>query len=245
MANRIFTKKELKELGTKAVDQLKTAIDSGDKEKAQKLARYMYSTFFSMHDLYVDWVTYLLTFIYDNYGDEALRKALDKSYRPKITEACKLFQEQTDMRRKVALSVGTLQGHLENVKITEDDEKFTFEVNPCGSGQRLLRRGGYKSPMKMAKVKNAQLMTFDTKNFPIYCTHCGLNDLYAIEEMGRPWMVVETPKDWEKDPCRAYLYKDTTDIPEKWYKRAGKKKTPAKTKAKAKVASKTQSKKVK
>ena len=30
--------------------------------------------------------------------------------------------------------------------ITEDDEKFTFAMNPCGSGQRLWRNGAYEGP---------------------------------------------------------------------------------------------------
>lgn len=224
MAERIFTEKELEELGTKTLDSLKAAIDAGDKEKANKKGRYMYNTFMSMHELYVDWVTYMLSYIYRQYGDAAVKDAIDQSYGKIIRPVIKMYDRETSLRNKVMLAVGTFHGHLENVKIIEDDEKFVFEVNPCGSGQRLARRGGYKPPMDMAKVKDAQLMTFNTKDFPIYCIHCPLHELYAFEETGKSWVFTDPPQDWDKDPCRTYLYKDEKYVPEKYYERVGKKK---------------------
>jgi hypothetical protein len=221
VAERIFTEKELEELGTRALDSLKAAIDAGDKEKAQKKARYMYNTFLTMHDLYVDWVTYMLSYMYRKYGDAVVKDVIDQSYGKIIRPVIKMYDKETSLRQKVMMSIGTYQGHLGGVKIIEDDEKFTFEVNPCGSGQRLARRGGYKPPMDMAKVKDAQLMTFGTKDFPVYCIHCPIHELYAFEETGKPWVFTEPPKDWDKDPCTTYLYKDEKYVPEKYYKRVG------------------------
>ena len=84
--NRVFTDAELEEMGKRTVDLICEAVDAGDKEKAKKLAHRMYREFQSMHDLYRDWSTGLLSYIYDNYGDETLYEAMHHScsvwYKP-------------------------------------------------------------------------------------------------------------------------------------------------------------------
>ena len=43
-----------------------------------------------------------------------------------------------------AHSAGGVGEHPGRFTVTEDDEKVTFTMNPCGSGQRLVRRGLYE-----------------------------------------------------------------------------------------------------
>ena len=76
---RLFTEEELKTLGRRTLDLLNDALDRGETAEAQKLARRMYSEFLGMHDLYRDWVTQLLTFIGEGYGDNALADALQET----------------------------------------------------------------------------------------------------------------------------------------------------------------------
>ena len=73
--NRIFTDQELKEMGTRTLDLVHQAIDAGDKEKAKELATRMYQEFNFLHDGYMFWVTGLQTYIYKNYGIEAVEEA--------------------------------------------------------------------------------------------------------------------------------------------------------------------------
>jgi hypothetical protein len=224
MEGGIFTQEELKELGTKTVDLVVAAIDAGDKEKAKKLSGSLQREFLSMHDLYVDWVASLLTFIYRKYGDAALYDALKETYGEVVKQTISIYAKEKDMRRKVQLFARGLKGHLESVKIEEDDEKFTFVVDPCGSGGRLARRGGYEPPTNLAKVKRAQHMTLGRKDFPIYCCHAPFQEMAAIEMTGKPWIIEDPPQNIGKEPCRIYMYKDTEEVPEKWYRRIGKKK---------------------
>ena len=56
--------------------------------------------------------------------------------------------------------------------ITEDDEKFTFEMNPCGSGQRLVRMGRYEGPNALGVTQSAHDWSYGREGFPLYCTHC-------------------------------------------------------------------------
>jgi len=74
-SKRIFTDKELEEMGTRTLDLVLEAIEAGDKERAKNLAERMYKEFNFLHDGYMFWVTGLLTHIYKNYGIDAVEKA--------------------------------------------------------------------------------------------------------------------------------------------------------------------------
>ena len=49
MDKKIFTESELKEMGMQTVDLIHEAIDKGDKERAKRLSRRMYTEWLSMH----------------------------------------------------------------------------------------------------------------------------------------------------------------------------------------------------
>ena len=51
--------------------------------------------------------------------------------------------------------------------ITEDDEKVTFTMNPCGSGQRLVRNGVYERE-GMGRTREAHDWSYGRKDFPLY-----------------------------------------------------------------------------
>ena len=57
MQNPMFTRAEVEEMEKRTVDRLIETIESGDKEKAKKIAQRMYNEFLSMHDLYRNWTT--------------------------------------------------------------------------------------------------------------------------------------------------------------------------------------------
>ena len=60
-------------------DLIDEAIDEGELEKAKRLNHRMYAEWLSMHDLYVNWVTSLLSYIYDHYGMKPLSEAIKQS----------------------------------------------------------------------------------------------------------------------------------------------------------------------
>ena len=74
-----FSSNEISEMEKKTVDRIIEAIDSGDYDKAKKLTRRMYNEFLSMHDLYRNWVTSLLSEIGKRYGDQDLEVIMNES----------------------------------------------------------------------------------------------------------------------------------------------------------------------
>jgi len=218
-AKRIFTDQELKEMGTRTLDLVLEAIDAGDKEKAKALAQRMYKEFNYLHDGYGFWVSGLQTFIYKNYGIEALEKAEREAH---TTEAKVVFKppEKKDIRSLVEHLAGGLRGHLQPISIKEDDEKITLTMQPCGSGERIVQNGGYEAGLD--RVKDPHRITWGMKDFPIYCVHCPVMEMLDVENTGNFMAVHIVSEPIYQGSCQFAFYKNPSEIPEEFYTRIGK-----------------------
>jgi hypothetical protein len=222
---RLFTDKELKEMGTRTLDVLLKTIDEGDKEKAKQLAQRMYKEFNYLHDGYFFWVTGLQTYIYKKLGIDAVEEAERLAHTIEVKAVFKP-SEKKDLRSVVEHLAGNLLGHLQPIAIKEDDEKITVTMEPCGSGKRLIDMGGYE--LGLARVKEAHPITWGQKNYPMYCVHCPVMEMLDIENSGDFAFAHFISDPIGKENCQFVFYKNPAEIPEEFYKRIGKKK-PAKT----------------
>lgn len=222
MEERFFTDEELREMERRTVDRLTDAIDSGDAEKAKKLARRMYNEFLSMHDLYRNWVTATLSEVGRRYGDEDLEAVMSEGVRawwkPIVAS---LPQGPEAMPARIKMFAAGLQGHLQPLEITEDADKVEIKMCPCGSGGRLVAEGKYEGPDAFLTIEEAQPLTYGRENFPVYCAHEYAMEKVDIEENGKPFVVVEPAHTIGKDYCTMVVYKDPDKIPEKYYQRLG------------------------
>ena len=154
MAERFFTDAELREMERRTVDRLTDAIDAGDAEKAKKIAKRMYNEFLSMHDLYRNWIAATLSEVGRRYGDEVLDEVMVDGVRawwkPIVNS---LPKEPEAMPAKIKMFAAGLQGHLQPLEITEDDEKVTIKMKPCGSGGRLINEGKYEGKDALLKIE--------------------------------------------------------------------------------------------
>jgi len=95
-------------------------------------------------------------------------------------------------------------------------------MNPCGSGQRLVRMGRYEGPGVLGVTKSAHDWSYGREGFPLYCTHCSfMNESLPIRWIGYPLYPSDPPDDFRRDPCAWYWYKDPTDIPDRHWQRHG------------------------
>ena len=221
--NRIFTKEELKEMGTPTLDQIMKAVDLGDKDEAKKLAKRMQKEFNHLHDGYMVWVTGLLSYIYRNYGMDAVEEAEKEAHG---IEGRTVFKPSgnTDFKSRVQEMAGDIRGHFQPLDISEDDEKITITMKPCGSGERLIQMGGYEPEFGLEKVREPHRATWGMKDFPMYCVHCPVMEMLSFENTGELSVVhlVEDPMKFGE--CHFAIYKDPKNIPEECYTRIGKKK---------------------
>lgn len=226
-SNRIFTDRELNEMGTPTIDLLQDAIESDDKEKAKMLANRLQGEASIIHDSYLSWITSLLSFIGRHNGDEAVEASLREfwsEFMKPMAEIIESFDKEGDMRGKADFVGSGFRVHFKPVKIEEDDEKFVFEMQPCGSGQQLMIDKAYEPPYNFLKIKKPQPMTWGQGDFPVYCCHGPVMAMIGIETTGAPFFIEEPSDNIGEKNCKLYLYKDPRNIPEEFYAKVGKKK---------------------
>ncbi|MBI4303575.1 MAG: hypothetical protein HY665_04490 [Chloroflexi bacterium] len=223
---RLFTDEQLREMERPYLDLIEEAIDAGDKDRAKKLVRRFNDIALANQDMYVKWVTSDLSFIGRNFGDKAVEDALRAFFTPFMKEGARVFQgtDEDGIRLKLKALLTALKNHLVPVRITEDDEKFVLEMQPCGTGGRLINSKGYEDNYNLLKIKKPQAMTCGQADFPAYCAHGPVVAMVTTEMTGAPFFFEEPSTDLGKVPCKFYLYKNPMDAPEALYAKVGKKK---------------------
>ena len=221
MSERIFTDEELREMGTPTLDLVLEAIDSGDKERAKALAKRMKQEFNFLHDGYFFWVTGLQTYIYKNYGIDAVEEAEREAH---TIEAKVVFKppEKTDIRSRVEHLASGLRGHMQPIVIKEDDRMVSLSMKPCGSGERLIQMGGYDPETGLSRVKEPHNITWSKEDFPLYCVHCPVMESLELEGTGQFGAVHIVTGPIYHGACEFVFYKNPEDIPEEFYTRIGK-----------------------
>jgi len=219
--DRVFTDRELKQLGTPTLDLLLQAIDAGQKEEAKALAKRMQDEFRHLHDGYFFWVTGLQSYIYRHLGADAVEEAERAAH---TAEAKVVFTppEKTDIRSRVEHLAAGLRGHMQPIEIVETDKTVSLSMKPCGSGERLIQMEGYSPEIGLALVTEPHRITWGMSDFPMYCVHCPVMEALELEATGEFGAVHVVTEPLYHGACQFVFYKDPADIPEECYTRIGK-----------------------
>jgi hypothetical protein len=229
MGEKWFSDEELREMSRPTMDRAIEAIDRGDLDEARALCEAMKHEWRALHDLMVEGIAGLITFVQERLGDEGVRDAWESGNERGWKRDVETI-DRIDRRTVVELLAATWRAHSCSgtgphpgaFTITEDDEKFTFAMNPCGSGQRLVRKGRYEGPDAFGTTNGAHDWSYGRAGFPLYCTHCSfMNEVGPIRWIGYPLYPSDPPDDFGRDPCTWYWFKDPGDIPERHWERYG------------------------
>src|SRR5262245_584460 len=129
MHERLFSQAEIEEMEKRTVDRLMEAIEAGDKEKAKKIAQRMYNEFLSMHDLYRNWTTAMLSEIGRRFGDEVLEQIMTEGVKAWwLPNLEKLPKGADALAQRVKMFTAGLRGHLQPLHIEEDEEKVVIQM---------------------------------------------------------------------------------------------------------------------
>jgi hypothetical protein len=227
--DRWFAPDELAAMSRPTMDRAIEAIKAGEYDKAEELCDGMKEEWRFLHDLMAEQILGLITFIQRRLGDDGVEAAWTESIEQlwrkrsgKILDA--------DRREIVLALAATWRAHSGSgtgpqpgsFTITEDDAKFTFTMNPCGSGQRLVRLGKYEGESAYGVTTEPHPWSYGREGFPLYCTHCSfMNELLPIKWYGMPLYPSEPPTDYMTDPCTWWWYKRAEDVPDKHWSRYG------------------------
>lgn len=215
-----FVEERFREAQARLADQIREAIARREAPEARRLLQDKDDQFRPIHDFYIKIMATMFSYTYEQFGDQALlglfRHAAEGQKRG--------FEKWEGLSPEdfVRTTAFLMKSHMGQLRIEEDDEKFTFIQDPCGTGGRLQREGAYDGPgATLARIKKAQPMTFGRENFPVYCAHCAVwNGILTTEWFGRIHWAFTPPESPEK-PCVFRIYKEAKGIPEGFYRALG------------------------
>jgi hypothetical protein len=124
----------------------------------------------------------------------------------------------------VYLAFEAMRGHLVgpdrdgNMEFTEDAERYTWRFDPCGSGGRSMRGDS---------VEGSPPRAWNKRGVCYYCVNCCVvMQLMPIDQFGYPVRVVEPPTypDEREAKCTWHVYKDPSNVPERYYTDVGRRK---------------------
>jgi hypothetical protein len=230
MASQWFSESERVEMATPVIMRIKSAIKKRDTARAIALCEDLKQERIVLHDFFTDCLAAMFTWMAQNLGEDKLSDmfidCFEKSSRRPVYDLLCIdidrgLEAELLIRGWVGHSCSGAGEHPAAFWMDEDDEKFVFTMDPCGSGGRLLRKGSYGPPLDFGLTSRAYPWSFNREGCPIYCTHCTfMNESMPMKYHGAPNWPVDPPARAD-DACRWYIYKDKRAVPERFYERYG------------------------
>ncbi len=178
----------------------------------QGLLRDQHTEWRALHDLLNLWVTALFSVIYEEQGTDYLSELVWETYVNMFDGTYRMYS-MMDTKSLFRNLVRMWYYHQATFRVSEEEDRFVFHLDPCGSGGRLYRGevlmpGVFRYGKGMlCEIREPGDITFGRAPFPIYCIHCAATNRDQYE--GKPWAFIidgEAMSDPSK-PCIQYLYK--------------------------------------
>lgn len=226
-----------------AVREFCMLCGGGDRAAAQAQIAKVRDDWQLLHDLDVDHMYGLLDAIVGKWGETALVDVWDHMVGGLFNARYAKFdisQYSWDesLPTNVYLALEAMRGHLVgrgrrgNIEFEEDEDRYTFRFDPCGSGGHILRGDQEvfdtppraEPPYNWAILQGEHDFAWNKSGVCLYCTNCCvLMQKKPIEEFGYPVRVVEPPvyPDTKDVKCTWHVYKDPRNVPERFYRDVG------------------------
>jgi hypothetical protein len=216
-----------------------------DADRALKLLPEFKDTWRLVQDRDVDHLYGLINETVARWGEGALVEMWDFIIGPLFkTRYAKFdidqFPWKDSLQTNVYLAFEAMRGHLVgpgrrgNMEFEEDEERYTFRFDPCGSGGRLMRGDEIEGtpsrmgpPFNWGVTKQKHDFAWNKEGVCYYCSNCcHVMQLKPIDAFGYPVRVVEPPTYPAEAnvKCTWHIYKDPTKIPDRFYEDVGRKK---------------------
>lgn len=230
---RISTPQQLNELSTFLPDRIISRINENKTPEAIELCREMKDSIVDFRDLCAETTTALWCWIGDQLGEDTLEEMFryilkQCGWRQCLTTGSILTAFPKFQAMLLAKSCWRAHSCFEGGEypgrftVTEDDEKFSFHLEPCGSGGRLLLKGRYNPPFGAQFTKQSHWWTHGRNRFPYYCVHCCfVNEIVPFETYGYLTWPMDLAHHASGEHCIWHVYKDPNNIPTEYYEQFG------------------------
>lgn len=208
---RLYSEDESYRLTTPRCRQALRLLDRGVL-KIEELLQDQHHEWRPLHDFLCLWVACILSVVYQEKGLACVGELVRDTYAP-LFQSAYVLHTILDETTVFSDLVRNWYYHQASFKVVEEEDRFVFVLDPCGSGGRLWR--GQMGPPGFFRYGDGLLchiseksgLTFQRAPFPIYCTHCAVTNREQL--LGRPWtfLVDGSAMVEPSSPCRQYLYK--------------------------------------
>jgi DNA-binding FadR family transcriptional regulator len=215
---------------------------AGDAPAAAGLIEKLRTAWLTVHDRFCDVVCGLFALAAAELGEPVVGAMWDDAIgdlyasRDAYSTARRPWTESVPVL--LADAAASLRGHLSGpgrtgeVSLSEEEDRWVFRFDPCGSGGRTLRADANADgtaragpPFGFGVTTEEHDWAWRTKGVCLYCAHCcQLQERASIARLGYPVRVVEPPV-WGTAEQRGYctwsVYKDPQLVPAQAYRRVG------------------------
>jgi hypothetical protein len=214
-----------------------------DATAAQQQAEHLHRTWIVLHDHDVDHIYGLMDHVVRSFGEAAMADVWEHMIGGLFTARYAKFDIQQygwgeSLPTNLYLAMEAMRGHgvgpgrRGNFEFEEDEERYTFRFDPCGSGGHIVRGDQEvfhtpprpEPPYNWAVLEEEHDFGWNKKGVCLYCTNCCVvMQKKPIEAYGYPVRVVEPPTypDNAGAKCTWHIYKDPRQIPERYYTDVG------------------------
>ena len=214
-------------------------------QDALKLLGDFKETWRMIQDRDVDHFYGLLNEIVKRFGESALSELWDFVIGPLFKMRYAKFDIdnvawEESLKTNVYLCFESMRGHLVgperlgNMEFEEDETRYTFRFDPCGSGMRILRGDAIEKtpprtdpPYGWGVTKEKHDFAWNKEGICYYCSNCCIVQVTkAIDAFGYPVRVVEPPTypSATHKKCTFHIYKNPKDVPDTFYQEVGREK---------------------
>ena len=109
------------------------------------------------------------------------------------------------------------RGHHSTMELSEEEDRFVLTLDPCNSGGTIRRTYMGDSAQDLEKTKKGMPESWGRTGISYYCAHCGIHSRNSVlKGAPHPTWIYTCPTD-PNAPCVQYCYKNTEDVPKKYF----------------------------
>ena len=215
--------------GAGDLERARAAIDAQDSTVAVAAVELMRVRWAAQHDGLVVWIQEVQAEIAERFGEDAIRESVTLAYehiwKPRYAVWGRMSPELRLQLSVEGMRGGHLSGprHRGDVGVVDEGDRYTMELDPCGSCG-VLRRGDPDSgrpPHASATNQEPHQWTQGRTGMSWYSVHSMIALEYIqMSEGGPPLRPVEDC-DLPDRPCRWFIYKDAARPRSIHYERQG------------------------